>query len=904
MPEGSGYHKADARCLHDFVAMHARERPDALALVFRDQVLTYRELDQRTNRIANHLRSLGVRRECLVGIHMERSLELIVAILAVLKAHGAYVPLDPGYPAERIRFMLSDSRAKVVLTTSVLEGRLGHASDTTIVALDKLALDALPDGGPPPGDPSQLAYVIYTSGSTGKPKGVMVEHRSAANYIARACEAFGTRPDDRVLLFSSINFDASVEEIFTAFAAGAALVIRTDEMVSTIPLFMRAIEAQGITAMSLPTAFARELVNEADALPPALRYVVIGGERAFPAMIARWRQLGDILLWNTYGPTEAAIAVLLGDVSGADPDQEVPLGQPIPGVRLYLLNDKLEPVQPGARGEICVGGVQTARGYLNRPELTAERFVASPFHPGDRLYRTGDLARRRPDGEYEFLGRVDDQIKLRGYRIELGEIESALNEVADAAVVCARTDQAGETRLVAYVVSNNPVHVLKEHIKRQIPLYMMPSLIVPLQRMPVAPGGKIARNDLPEPDWSMIEASSARAAPRNEMERKLCRIWSDVFGISDISIDSNFFDLGGESLQAIRIFTRIEKELKRSLPLAVLFHAPTIAELADVMALDTLPDFGELHPALVPIRTFGSQPPLFCVGGGVINLNNLAGQLGSDQPFYALQWRGLSEDLARNGTLAEIAATFIEAMRSVQEQGPYRLAGSFTAGMVAVEMARQLEERGERVELLAGFDTVVADGNATADPRLLVAAARRKSVLRRVAGIIAKGPAEIMDHLTNPYYREQIQLRIWKVAVDAYAVLGLKLPVWLRTGMGEEYFIHRVTRYHVPERRFGGEMRLFLTPQYHAKFRTIEKFGWDAWVGGAVHVEEVPGEPCTIMLPPNVGVLAAKLAARLDAVGRSEASPVACVAGKAAEARRRQPRLSAAPAGRTASAAI
>jgi aspartate racemase len=645
--------------------------------------------------------------------------------------------------------------------------------------------------------------------------------------------------------------------MLTALVSGATLIIRTDDMLTSIPVFLRKLEEWRITAMSLPTALWHELVNEMDALPDALRYVVIGGEKARAAHLARWQQLTKVPLWNAYGPTEATIAVTMAEITKADTTQDVPLGKPVKGVSLHLLDENLDPVGDGETGELYFGGVQVARGYLNRPELTAERFIPNPHNRDERLYKSGDLARFRPDGELEFLGRVDDQIKLRGFRIELGEIESILDQVSSGAVVLAREDEAGELRLVAYVVSEKSQEDIQAHLKDRLPAYMLPSAYVEMDRLPVTAGGKIDKRSLPEPDWGQRIGASEYIAPRNDIEERLAVIWADALTMPAIGVTDDFFDNGGHSLLAIRIFARVEKEFGKSLPLATLFRAPTIEQFAKILSSDPDAGSGSFHPAVVPIQPGGTRPAFFCVGGGVINLKNIARQLGYDQPFHALQWQGLTDVQMLEGTLPEIAATFIEAMKSVQPTGPYHLGGSFTAGMVAVEMARQLQLQGEEVALLVGFDAIVERyASPTADPDIN-REKKRRSILAKVFRLIGRGPRFIWEnHLTNPVYREKFQHVVWKLALKFYIAVNRPLPTWMRTGMGEEFFILRVTEKHRPEEKFKGDFELYLTPRNYRKYSTLHQFGWNAWIAGDVRGHQTPGEPCTIMLEPNVERLA------------------------------------------------
>ncbi len=843
--------------IHHLIEVNVKKNPEKTALVFQDQSLTYEEMNCRANRIAHYLRSLGIGVEQLIGVYMDHSLDMVVAILAVLKAGGAYVPLDPTYPEERLRHMLEDSQVKFILTRSSHKDTLPCRAGTQIVAVDGDDFQTFPADDIAGGDAAQLAYVIYTSGSTGKPKGVLVEHRSVVNYILAATEKFGTNSDDRILLFSTINFDASVEEMLTALVSGATLVIRTEDMLTSVPVFLRKLGEWGITGIGIPTAFWHELVNELDgemkALPPALRYVVIGGEKARAAHLARWQNFTNIPLWNSYGPTEATIVVSLADISDADPKKEVPLGKPVKGVSLHLLDNNLDPVGDGETGELYIGGVQVARGYLNRFELTAERFISNPRNSGERLYKSGDLARFRPDGELEFAGRADDQIKLRGFRIEPGEIESILDQVSSAAVVLAKEDEAGDLRLVAYVVSDETIDDIQAHLKDRLPVYMLPSAYVELDRLPITAGGKIDKQLLPDPDWGQRIGAREFIAPRNDIEEKLAAIWADALAMQAISVTDNFFDNGGHSILAIRIFARVEKEFGKSLPLATMLRAPTIEQFARILSGSEDGESSGFHPAIVPIQSSGTRPAFFCVGGGVINLKNIAGQLGFDQPFHALRWQGLTDAQMLDGSLGEIAATFIEAMKTVQPVGPYHLGGSFTAGMVAVEMARQLQSQGEDVALLVGFDAVVERyASPTADPNVNRSKIQR-SLPAKILRAIAKGPRFIWEsHLTNPVYREKAQHLLWKVALKLYLRIGCSLPSWMRTGMGEEFFILRVTEKHTPTEKFNGDFELYLTPRNYRKYSVLNKCGWNAWIAGEVHSYQTPGEPCTIMLEPNV----------------------------------------------------
>jgi amino acid adenylation domain-containing protein len=588
--------------VHQRFEEQVRQTPDAIALMEGDQRLSYAQLNERANRLAHRLRSLGVGPEVIVGICMERSPDLVTAMLATLKAGGAYLPLDPAYPRARLEFMLRDAGVGVLLTQESLVGALPH-TDARVLAVDA-EREAL--AGEPTGDPavelgaSNLAYVIYTSGSTGEPKGVLIEHGSLANFVHAASEAFEVQPQDRVLQFASISFDTAAEEIFPCLTRGATLVLRSDAMLGSMRGFLDFCEKWQVSILDLPTAFWHELVeslaSDALELPAAVRLVIIGGERAVPGRLAAWREhVGDRpRLVNTYGPTEATVVATLQDLSaavrGSGETAEVPVGRPLPGVRTYVLDEALEPVPVGAVGQLHVGGAAVARGYLARPELTAEKFVADPFsdEPGARLYRTGDLACYRTDGTLEFRGRVDHQVKLRGYRIETGEIESHLQRepgVRDA-VVHLWQDADGDGRLIAYLVPEPGAELLadalRSALRRHLPDFMLPSSFVTLDALPMTPTGKTDRAALPPP-VSERQVSGAYVAPRTQLQGRIAAVWRDLLGVEQVGLHDNFFDLGGHSLLLVRLQRRLLEEFEREVPLQELLEHPTVDSVARLL---------------------------------------------------------------------------------------------------------------------------------------------------------------------------------------------------------------------------------------------------------------------------------------------------------------------------------
>ncbi|HEX8275370.1 MAG TPA: amino acid adenylation domain-containing protein, partial [Longimicrobiaceae bacterium] len=574
-------------CIHQLVEAQVERTPDAAAVVFQGETLTYRELNRRADRLARHLRRLGVGPEARVAICLERGPEMVVSVLATLKAGGAYVPLDPTYPTERLAFMLADSAAAVLLTQGGLRGTFPVPAGTRLACptIAETEGGEDPEGGAKPGS---LAYVIYTSGSTGTPRGVAVEHRALVNYVVHAAAEFSIRAGDRVLQFASISFDPAAEEIFATLVSGATLVLRTEEMLESPRSFWEACDGWGISVMDLPTAVwhhvAPHLDARPEALPASLRLVVIGGEAALPERVRAWQAAtgGRVRLLNSYGPTETTVGVTLWEAPESGGVAQVPIGRPVPNTRCYVLDAAMRPAAVGVPGELYVGGAQVARGYLDRPAATAERFVPDPFaaRGGSRLYRTGDRARWRMDGTLEYRGRLDEQVKVRGFRIELGEIEGALRryESVTDCVVVVREDAPGDKRLVAYVVGGVEAGVLREHLLRELPEYMVPAAFVPLETIPLTPNGKLDRRALPAPEGDAY-ARGSYEAPLGEVEAALAGIWAEVLGVERVGRRDHFFALGGHSLLAIKLVERMRR-VGLYMDVRALFTTPVLAELA------------------------------------------------------------------------------------------------------------------------------------------------------------------------------------------------------------------------------------------------------------------------------------------------------------------------------------
>ncbi|GLY26187.1 non-ribosomal peptide synthetase [Micromonospora sp. NBRC 101691] len=581
-------------CVPTLFERQVQRTPDAVAVVFGEQRLTYRELNRRANQLAHHLRTMGIRPETIVGSCLERGTEAVVALLAVLKAGGVYVPFDPQHPVERLNFMLADANAQVVLTTRNFADRLSDDRRVVVVDGEEPTSAHQPETDPAPlVQPNNLAYIIYTSGSTGRPKGVMIEHRSYVHHCRVIADAYDISPDDRVVLLSALTFDVAMDQIAATLLAGAAIVVSDPVFWAPAELAERLAEHQ-VTIVEITPAYYRELLQFDVECLSQLKLMNVGSDVVTVSDARRWAATGlPARFLCNYGPTEATVTCLLhpvaGELVGHREEAALPLGRPVAGTRAYVLDAALRPAPIGVPGELCLGGVRLARGYHDRPGLTAERFIPDPFSsaPGARLYRTGDLVRYRPDGKVEFLGRIDQQVKVRGYRIELGEIEAALvrHPTVQAAVVVARHVGPGERQLVAYLVcppdARLDVSELCDHLRGLLPEYMIPAIWMPLATLPLTSSKKIDRAALPDP--VLDHGMRTYVAPRNPGEEAIARIWTDVLGIEQIGATDNFFELGGHSLHATRVLAHLQQTFAVELPLRRLFEATSVASLANVV---------------------------------------------------------------------------------------------------------------------------------------------------------------------------------------------------------------------------------------------------------------------------------------------------------------------------------
>ena len=610
------------QCIHQLFEAQVEQTPEAIAVVFAHEQVTYGELNRRANQLAHHLRALGVGPEVLVGLCVERSPEMVVGLLGILKAGGAYVPLDPAYPRERLAFMLKDTQVPVLLTQGrLLEGLPEDRPRVVCLDTDWKAISLEGEENLITAVTAEnLAYVTYTSGSTGTPKGVAIPHRGVARLLF-GVDYVHLDATETFLQLAPISFDASTFEVWGALLHGARLALFPERVLTSKDL-SRLIKQQGVSTLWLTASLFNAVIDEAPEALSGVRQLITGGEALSVAHVQRaLALLPATQIINGYGPTESTtFACCFHIPKRLDKTvSSIPLGRPIANTEVYLLDSSLCPVPVGVPGELYIGGAGLARGYLNRPELTAEKFIPNPFsvEPGARLYKTGDLARYRPDGNIEFLGRIDHQVKIRGFRIELGEVEAVLGRcpAVQDSVVLAREDVPGEKRLVAYVVPEQEqiptVSELYGFLQANLPAYMVPSAFVLLDALPLMPSGKVDRRALPAPEQVRPELGEAFKAPRTPVEEVLAGIWADVLGLEQVGIHDNFFELGGHSLLAMQIISRVCRTFKVELPLRALFATPTVAGLADGLETTGRAKQGLQTPPILPVCRGGPLPLSF-----------------------------------------------------------------------------------------------------------------------------------------------------------------------------------------------------------------------------------------------------------------------------------------------------
>ncbi len=871
-------------CIHQLFEAQADKTPNAIAVVFEDQQLTYRELNTKANQLAHYLQTLGVKPEVLVGICVERSIEMVIGLFGILKAGGAYLPLDPAYPTERLAFMLEDAQVSVLLIQSSLKEKLPETKaqvvclDVEVETLSRYCSENRVSGVVP----ENLAYVIYTSGSTGKPKGTLIIHQGLLNYLSWSIEHYQVAKGLGAPVYSPLGFDATITSLFLPLLVGQRILLLPASHEAEV--ILTAIQSFQNWSLIKLTPAHLEIINTLllkENLLGKTRFLILGGDALFDSSLSFWRTSApDTRIINEYGPTETVVGCCVYEVD-APREGVVPIGRPIANTQLYILDNFLQSLPIGIPGELHIGGAGLARGYLNRPELTAEKFISNPFsdNPKSRLYKTGDLARYLPDGNIEYLGRIDNQVKIRGFRIELGEIEAVLAQhplVTENAVIVHEASKT-DKRLVAYLVPHQGQVIentaLRDFLKERLPDYMIPSAFVTLENLPLTPNGKIDRRALSQLSVSNYPLSEKTfVAPRTPDEKLLADIWAEVLGVERVGVHDNFFELGGHSLLAVSLLAEIEQQFSKQLPLAALFQGATIEELARLLNPST--DTTNQWAPLVAIQPNGSKRPFFCVpgaGGNVLYYYQLAHHLGQDQPFYGLQAVGLDGETAPETKVEDMAARYIQEIQTVQPQGPYLLGGHSFGSYVALEMAKQLQLKGHKVGRLAIFDTTVPFnqpiGRDWDDAQWITDIAHIiGSLLGRKLEVSYAEFQQLETQAQLSYLHEILEQNGWLISIKQLQALVKIFKANCQTN-------------YVPQEIPAIPISLFkasdipLLSQASAQMETFSQhlkqetsWGWGQYASGSVDIHVVPGDHHTMMSQPNVQVLAEKLREFLEKV--------------------------------------
>ena len=863
--------------VHQLFELQVQKTPGKLALIYEDEEFTYSQLNAKANQLAHYLQKQGVEPETLVGISVERSPDMVIALLAILKAGGAYLPLDPTYPQERLAYMLADSGVKTLLTQKPLLPDLPQ-TDAAVFLLDDdwHKVESEPTSNPDSGvGPQNLAYVIYTSGSTGKPKGVLVTHRGIPNLAEAQIETFGLTPESRCLQFASFSFDASVSEVTTTLLAGATLVLAPQRSMMPGPALIHLLRDKEITVVTLPPS-ALAVMSPDDLR--GVTSIISAGEACSAEIAAKWAPGRRFV--NAYGPTEATVCTTMNIV--ADVERTPPIGKPINNFQVLVLDASQQPLPLGIPGELYIGSeLALARGYHNRPDLTAEKFVELSLDDqlgfsNRHFYRSGDLVKWLPDGSLEFLGRIDHQVKVRGFRIELGEIETALREhtAVQDALVLAREDDPGDKRLVAYLLSANgskPTATdLRGFLQETLPDYMVPNAFVSLDAFPISPNGKVDRKALPAPSQDVASRESRYVAPRSRVESQLVAIWEAILKVPQVGVHDNFFSLGGHSLLATQVFAQIDKQIVTGLPITLLFQYPTVAQLAEVIEKQRP---SEAWSALVPIKEGGRRPPFYMVHGGaghVFNYQKLADNMAKDQPFYGVQPPDWTGHRVAPPKVEALAQQYVAEIRQFQPEGPYYLGGFCFGGMVVYEMARLLQEAGQEVGVLALLEP------SALGKRNELFMTNQEGVGPQVGELPLFGfdknvPTSFMGKVRRAGYgivmrsrRRMIRtfLKLKRLVFAIYVATGAPILRQHRDYYLMEFVTGKSRKLYRPDGSFKGTIDMFMVRRNRFLNQTL---GWNK-VASGVQMSQYETDHIGVIQDPVVKEVAAALQARLDDV--------------------------------------
>ena len=842
------------KALPHFINECAKKYANKVAIKFHGRNLTYKEIYESSNKLAKILIDNGIKPGDIIGLALDRSPEMIISLLAILKSGAAYIPLDPEYPKDRVEFMLDDSSAKILITSKKYHNHF--ASTTSEILIE----DALEKFGSYTGDEplvevtgDDLAYVLYTSGSTGKPKGVQIRHFNLVNFLLSMQKQPGMTASDKILTVTTISFDIAGLELYLPLICGAEITLTNSDTAKDGRILFDMVKNDGITFMQA-TPYTWRMMLEAGWEKLLPLKILCGGE-ALPKDLVGKLTARTSQLWNMYGPTETTIWSTVKLIESGD---DITIGKPIDNTQVYIVDENLNNLTDGSTGEIIIAGDGVAAGYLNRPELTAERFIDNSFSdkPGDKMYRTGDLGRYKDNGDIVCLGRMDHQVKVRGYRIELEEIEHTLVKETNIkqAVVIAREDVPGDPRLVGYVVLEEDgdidlktkIHNWQQALLAVLPEYMVPDDFMVMSAIPITPNGKIDRKALPKPDYNAITRLGEYVAPRTEIEKQVAEIWQELMGLEKISIYDNFFELGGRSLVAVQIMAQIEKLTGKRLPLATLFEHSTIEKLSFVLKVDSK---SITWDSLVHIKPKGTKMPIYIVHGAGLNVllfNALAMNMDDDQPVFGLQARGLNGIDEPLDVMEEIAANYIAEIVAQNPTGPYALAGYSLGGTIAYEMAHQLLAAGKEVKMLAVFDTYAKQTDIF-DPPVKRAFNRVRLGFMKLFNsfaLMAEDPKGTYKYKTE-LVRRRIVRAWWKVTGNTENQKGFFA------------YDNEIDEASAKAKRNYFQKPLDITVDlFRAKKRTFymddyEFMGWKKFALKGVNVHNIPGEHNTIFAPPN-----------------------------------------------------
>jgi aspartate racemase len=801
----------------------------------------------------------------------DNTTEMVIGMLGIMKAGGAFLPIDQEFPNERIEYLIDDSGIKLILSQHSINGMFSFNGE--IISLEEQSLYTGESSNLEKlNEPNDLVYVIYTSGSTGNPKGVQIEHTSIVNQIYGLEQMYDFHDSLNHILLAPFTFDPCVQQVFLPLTSGGQLFLVPESIKHNLKDLWEFIRINKIDIVNTVPSVMSALLDQAGSDNQKFKFVILAGETFSKNLYLRIKETISVeIIINIYGPTEATINTTLYECKPYELNGAIPIGKPLMNYNVLILDDYFKLCPVGVPGEICISGVGLARGYQNNPGLTLEKFVPNPFKLGERMYRTGDLGKWNEGGNIEFVGRVDHQVKINGIRVELGEIESALNNypLVQESVVVNYKNQSGLARLIAYVVPNQGQDLnseeMRNFLKDKLPDFMVPSSFVLMESFPLTLHGKVDRKALPDPEQVIQESKNNFVAPRNETETKLVKIWEKVLGIERIGIKDNFFDIGGTSLLSMILFSEIEKTFGKNLPLATIFDAPTIEQLANIVGDK---DWAASWSPLVAIQTDGSLPPFFCIHGhrgNVIGYQDLSRLLGKDQPFYALQAEGLDGKPLSERSIKEMAVKYINEIKTVQPDGPYFIGGWCMGGTLAYEMGQLLQSEGQKVALVAMIETNLSSKYPIRKPEITLIQRIYNKIFDRL-----KYERMLLGSLNNKeklnYLSRKFKNRITTTSVKIEKRIGkflekygITIPHSWAYKLDALVDNHECAILSYKPLPYSGRIAIFKANNQPPGVYPEKALGWDELIQGELEIHEFPGHHLNAFIEPSLKVLAEKL---------------------------------------------